>query len=93
VVYWKMLEAKNPADTDKEADDKPKIILFLRYFTVFNIAQCDGLNRQAALQKTHSRNTRPRPASIRQRQRKKSGLAIQIRPHSTFYQNKKIPRA
>ncbi|MDR2560360.1 MAG: ssDNA-binding domain-containing protein [Holophagales bacterium] len=44
VVYWKMLEAKNPADTDKETEDEPKKIPFLRYFTVFNIAQCEGLS-------------------------------------------------
>jgi len=48
VVYWKMLKAKNP-DADQPAedthspDDKPKMIPFLRYFTVFNIAQCEGL--------------------------------------------------
>jgi len=49
VVYWKMLKAKNsdadqPAEGSHSPDDKPKIIPFLRYFTVFNIAQCEGLS-------------------------------------------------
>jgi len=43
VVYWKMLEAKAD-DTDQPPDDKPKLIPFLRYFTVFNVSQCDGLS-------------------------------------------------
>jgi len=44
VVYWKMLEAKNTDDSGKETEGEPKKIPFLRYFTVFNIAQCEGLS-------------------------------------------------
>ena len=48
VVYWKMLEAKNPEepqdDKTKKAEDKRKMVPLLRYFTVFNIAQCEGLS-------------------------------------------------
>jgi len=43
VIYWKMLEAK-VEDTDQPPYEKPKPIPFLRYFTVFNVSQCEGLS-------------------------------------------------
>lgn len=39
VVFWKMLESK----TETDSKGRPKTIPYLKYYTVFNIAQCDGL--------------------------------------------------
>lgn len=38
IVFWNWIESDQ-----KSSDGKPKKIPFLRYFTVFNVAQCDGL--------------------------------------------------
>jgi len=47
VVYWKMLEAKDKDDDKVEKEGRAKPVPFLRYFTVFNIAQCEGLTLPA----------------------------------------------
>lgn len=39
VVFWKILEKTERVD----GEDKAKKIPFLRYFTVFNVEQCDGI--------------------------------------------------
>jgi antirestriction protein ArdC len=41
-VFWKMLKPKD-ADDDEPSEAKRKLITLLRYFTVFNISQCEGL--------------------------------------------------
>jgi antirestriction protein ArdC len=41
VVFWKWVEIDK--DTDGNKLDKPKKIPFLRYYTVFNVDQCEGL--------------------------------------------------
>lgn len=38
VVYWKMLETEDKATKEK------KTIPMLRYYNVFNVSQCDGIN-------------------------------------------------
>ena len=40
VVFWKWLSVEGE---DKDGNKKPKEIPFLRYYTVFNVLQCDGL--------------------------------------------------
>jgi antirestriction protein ArdC len=39
VVFWKMLESR----TETDSKGRPKTIPYLKYYTVFNVAQCDGL--------------------------------------------------
>lgn len=43
VVFWKIFE--------DEEGDKPRTIPLLRYYRVFNVAQCDGIESPAAEQK------------------------------------------
>lgn len=42
VVFWKWLESTK--DKDGNPLDKPKKIPFLRYYTVFNVSQCEGID-------------------------------------------------
>lgn len=44
VVFWKMLDRE---DEDDNEDTRRKVVPLLRYYTVFNVAQCDGLNLPA----------------------------------------------
>jgi antirestriction protein ArdC len=39
VVFWNWVDSK----TEKDATGKPKKIPFLKYYTVFNVEQCDGI--------------------------------------------------
>ena len=43
VVFWKQLKIE-----DKEAGEAEKKIAMLRYYSVFNVAQCDGLKIDSA---------------------------------------------
>ena len=38
VVFWKRLQVDSPGEPDSK-----KAIPFLRYYSVFNVAQCDGI--------------------------------------------------
>jgi antirestriction protein ArdC len=40
IVFWNWVDSK----TEKRADGTPKKVPFLKYFTVFNVEQCDGLD-------------------------------------------------
>jgi antirestriction protein ArdC len=51
VVYWKMLEAKD-SDDNEPYKDKRKLIPLLRYFTVFNVEQCENLKLPARFTET-----------------------------------------
>ncbi len=42
VIFWKWLEKKEKEASDTD-EPKSKRILLLRYYSVFNISQCDGL--------------------------------------------------
>ena len=44
IVFWNWVDSK----TEKRADGTPKKIPFLKYFTVFNVEQCEGLTLDAA---------------------------------------------
>lgn len=54
VVFWKMLPARNDSEGVTVADhqngsgaDERRVVPFLRYYNVFNVEQCDGLNLPA----------------------------------------------
>jgi antirestriction protein ArdC len=42
VVFWKWLEAKGVEETDQEGETNRKAPI-LRYYTVFNLAQCEAI--------------------------------------------------
>lgn len=52
VVFWKWLESKEETD----AKGKPKKIPFLRYYSVFNVAQCQNIPKDRI--PPHKRNER-----------------------------------
>ena len=52
VVYWKPLEARNDDGEDQPDGAKPKLVPFLRYYTVFNISQCEGLKLPGKLKQS-----------------------------------------
>jgi antirestriction protein ArdC len=39
VVFWNWVDSK----TEKDANGKPKRVPFLKYYTVFNVEQCEGI--------------------------------------------------
>ena len=41
VVYWKMLQIPQQKNDHRNLDEK--VIPFMRYYTVFNVEQCDGI--------------------------------------------------
>jgi len=43
VVFWNFLQKKNGAQPAFDAKGKPVMTAFLRYYTVFNVLQCEGL--------------------------------------------------
>ena len=43
VVYWNFIEKKT---TDENGEEKKEIIPILKYYTVFNIADCEGLEQK-----------------------------------------------
>ncbi len=53
VVFWKQLKIE-----DKESD-KTKRIPLLRYYHVFNVAQCDGLKANSVTEPTRDGGTKP----------------------------------
>jgi antirestriction protein ArdC len=44
VTFWTFLESK----TEKAKDGKPKKFPFLRYYTIFNVLQCEGIEAPSA---------------------------------------------
>src|SRR2546423_977846 len=42
VVFWKLLDGKADS-TEAETDAKGRKVPLLRYYSAFNVAQCDGL--------------------------------------------------
>jgi antirestriction protein ArdC len=43
-VFWKMLKQESEGKQPGEVSSKDKLIPMLRYYTVFNVAQCDGID-------------------------------------------------
>ncbi len=50
VVFWKWLEVQSDPD---EPQGKPRKVPFLRYYNVFNAAQCEGLQLPASDTRAH----------------------------------------
>lgn len=43
VVFWRWIEVRDPNAEDDEISSADKRIPFLRYYTVFNVEQCEGI--------------------------------------------------
>ncbi len=43
IVYWKMFTVPKQKQKDNDSDIEEKAIPFMRYYTVFNVEQCDGV--------------------------------------------------
>jgi antirestriction protein ArdC len=70
VVFWNWVDSK----TEKDANGKPKKIPFLKYYTVFNVEQCEGINWTPEVIEGAEFNPIAEAESIVKRNAKGSGL-------------------